>query len=153
MDKAQQLKYQLYTKCAEYVAQRISHIQSAINAAGDSGNDETKSSVGDKHETGRAMIQLEQEKNAKQLKETLKLKTLLDRINPNQKSQIVALGSLVITNKEKFYISISAGKIMIEKEIYFAISPTSPIGEKLMGLKVNQEISFNGTLYSIKDIL
>ena len=153
MDKTQQIKFQLYAKCVDYVDQRLSHIQSAIDAAGDSGNDETKSSAGDKHETGRAMMQLEQEKNAKQLIETLELKKLLDRVNPGQKSKIVALGSLVITNKEKFYISISAGKIMIADEIYFALSPTSPIGAKLNGLRANQEISFNGTLYSIKDIL
>jgi transcription elongation GreA/GreB family factor len=153
MDKNQQLKFQLYTKCVDYVNQRMSHIQAAIDAASESGNDETKSSAGDKHETGRAMMQLEQEKNAKQLIETLELKKLLDRINPNQQSQTAALGSLVITNKEKFYISISAGKLMIDSEIYFAVSPTSPIALKLIGLTADQEMNFNGSLYSIKDIL
>ena len=153
MDKNQQLKFRLYQKCVGYVLQRLSHIQSAIDASTESGNDETKSSAGDKHETGRAMMQLEQEKNAKQLKETLELKKLLDRINSDQKSQIVAPGSLVITNKEKFYISISAGKIMIDTEIYFAISPSSPIALKLMGLATNQEMNFNGVVYSVKSIL
>lgn len=153
MDKNQQLKFQLYNKCVDYMDQRISHIQAAIDAVSESGNDETKSSAGDKHETGRAMMQLEQEKNAKQLNETLELKKVLDRINPNQQSQVAALGSLVITNKEKFYISISAGKINIDTEIYYAVSPTSPIALKLIGLKVNQEINFNGSSYSILDIL
>jgi transcription elongation GreA/GreB family factor len=137
----------------EYVELRLSHIQSAIDAVTESGNDETKSSAGDKHETGRAMMQLEQEKNSKQLRETLELKKSLDRTNPNQHSQVVALGSLVITNKEKFYISISAGKIIIESEIYFAVSPTSPIAIKLIGLAQNQEMNFNGSLYSILQIL
>lgn len=153
MDKYRQLKSQLYNKCVDYVEQRMSHIQSAIEAATESGNDETKSSAGDKHETGRAMMQLEQEKNAKQLIETLELKKLLDRINPNQQSQRAALGSLVITNKEKFYISISAGKLEIDSEIYFAISPTSPIALKLIGLTVNEEMKFNNSLYSIQHIL
>ena len=152
MDK-DQLKLQLYTKCVDYVNQRMSHIQAAIDAASESGNDETKSSAGDKHETGRAMMQLEQEKNAKQLIETLELKKLLDRINPNHQSQTVALGSLVITNKENFYISISAGKLMIDSEIYFAVSPTSPIALKLIGLKADQEMDFNGSLYSIRQVL
>lgn len=153
MNKNQQLKSQLYTNCVDYVNQRMSHIQAAIDAAGESGNDETKSSAGDKHETGRAMMQLEQEKNAKQLIETLELKKLLDRINPNQQSQTAALGSLVFTNKEKFYISISAGKLMIDSEIYFAVSPTSPIALKLIGLTAGQEMNFNGTLYSIQEVL
>jgi len=153
MDKYRQLKSKLYNKCVDYVGQRMSHIQSAIEAATESGNDETKSSAGDKHETGRAMMQLEQEKNAKQLIETLELKKLLDRINPNQQSQRAALGSLVITNKEKFYISISAGKLEIDSEIYFAISPTSPIALKLIGLTVNEEMKFNNSLYFIQHIL
>ena len=153
MDKYQQLKSQLYLKCVDHVAQRMSNIQSAIDAATESGNDETKSSAGDKHETGKAMIQLEQEKNAKQLHETLELKKLLDRINPLQHSKIIALGSLVITNKEKFYISISAGKIILDTEMYFAVSPTSPIASKLIGLKVNNELNFNGSLYVIKQII
>ena len=153
MNDFQQIKLQLYNKCVDYTEQRLNNIQSAIDAANESGNDETKSSAGDKHETGRAMMQLEQEKNAKQLVETLELKKLLDRINPNQNSQTTALGSLVITNKEKFYISISAGKIVIDSEIYFAVSPTSPIAIRLIGLKANQEMNFNGSVYSIKQIL
>lgn len=153
MDKNQELKSQLYTNCVDYVNQRMSHIQAAIDAANESGKDETKSSAGDKHETGRAMMQLEQEKNAKQLIETLELKKLLDRINPNQQSQTAALGSLVITNKEKFYISISAGKLMIDSEIYFAVSPTSPIALKLIGLTTDQEMNFNGSLYLIQQVL
>jgi len=153
MDHDQQLKLQLYNKCVDYVEQRISHIQCAIEAVSESGNDETKSSAGDKHETGRAMMQLEQEKNSKQLHETLELKKMLDKIMPNQKSQTVALGSIVITNKEKFYISISAGKITINAETYYAVSPTSPIAIKLIGLTINQEINFNGSLYAIQQII
>lgn len=153
MDKNQPLKLQLYNQCVEYVTERLSRIQSAIDATSESGNEETKSSAGDKHETGRAMIQLEQEKNAKHLNEIIELKKLLDRINPNQKSPVVALGSIVITDKEKFYISISAGKMVVDSEIYFAVSPTSPISLKLLGLKAKQEMNFNGSLYAIQQVL
>ena len=153
MVQSTNLKSQLYAACIDYVEQRISHIQSAIDAASESGNDETKSSAGDKHETGRAMMQLEQEKNAKQLYEIIELKKLLDKINPEQQSSKASLGSIIITNKENFYISISAGKISIDNKNYFAVSPSSPIGSKLLNLKVNQEINFNGNNYSIQQIL
>jgi transcription elongation GreA/GreB family factor len=153
MEQSTNLKSQLYAACVDYVEQRINNIQSAIDAASESGNDETKSSAGDKHETGRAMMQLEQEKNAKQLHETIELKKLLDKTNPNQQSSKAGLGSIIITNKENFYISISAGKINIGNKNYFAVSPSSPIGSKLLDASVNQEISFNGTSYSIQQIL
>lgn len=147
-----QLKSQLYQKCIEYVAERLSHVQAAIDAATESGNDETKSSAGDKHETGRAMMQLEQEKNSRQLFETMELKNALDKINSNQQSTVVAPGSIVLTDKGNFYISISAGKIQIDTVVYFAVSPASPIAAQFLGLTVGKQVNFNGNLYKIKEI-
>ncbi len=148
----QKLKSLLYQKCIEYADERINRIQSALDAAGESGNDETKSSSGDKHETGRAMMQLEQEKNSKQLFEAMELKKMLNKINPNQKSLTASLGSLVITNKGNFYISISGGKIEIDAAVYFAVSPLSPIGTKLKGLSKTARFDFNGQAYEIEQI-
>lgn len=147
------LRTELYNKCLEYIENRLNHIQSAMNAALESGNDETKSSAGDKHETARAMMQLEQEKNANILAQTLELKKTLNKINLYQQTDTASLGNIIITNKEKFYISISAGKITFDNEIYYAISPLSPIALKLMGLKANQEFIYNEKLYLILQIL
>ncbi len=147
------LRTELYNKCLEYIENRLNNIQSAMNAALESGNDETKSSAGDKHETARAMMQLEQEKNANILAQTLELKKTLNKINLYQQTDTASLGNIIITNKEKFYISISAGKITFDNEIYYAISPLSPIALKLMGLKANQEFIYNEKLYLILQIL
>ncbi|MFY9309459.1 MAG: 3-oxoacyl-ACP synthase [Bacteroidia bacterium] len=147
------LKSLLCNKCEQYIAQRLATVQAAISAAAESGNDETKSSAGDKHETGRAMMQLEQEKNSRQLNEVMELQKLLNKINPSQNAAVVEPGSLVFTDKGTFYIAISAGKLTIDKNVYFAISPTSPIAVKLMGLKVNDGMEFNGVKYLIKEII
>lgn len=147
------LKSQLYTKCAEYIALRMSTVQAAIDAASESGNDETKSSAGDKHETGRAMMQLEQEKNGKQLHEVQELQKLLNKIDPSQITNNISLGSLVYTDKGNFYISISAGKLIVDSKVYFAISPVSPIAVKLMGLAVGDKMEFNGVNYVVLEVL
>jgi transcription elongation GreA/GreB family factor len=152
MDK-QSLKLQLYNQCIDYVDKHIVNAQQAMNNATESGNDETKSSAGDKHETGRAMAQLEQEKSAKQLHEAVELKNSLLKISINQQSEKVSLGSLVITDKTNFYITIATGKMLIEDQIYFAISPNSPIGKALMGKSYGQKVNFNEEEYSIKNIL
>ncbi len=144
------LKSQLYHKCLQYVDQWIKNIEIAINNA--TSVDESKSSAGDKHETGRAMAQLEQEKNSKQLKEALELKNTLLKINPNIQSSVVSLGSIVLTDKGNFYISIAAGKIIIDAEIYFAVSPSAPIAKAFTGGTKNQEINFNGQHYCIKAV-
>ncbi len=147
------IKEQLYTQCSAYVNQCLVNIQTAIDASNESGNNETKSSAGDKHETGRAMIQIEQEQYAKQRVKALEVKKMFDKINPLQNSKNVALGSLVITNKGDFYISISAGKITIENKNYYAISQASPFGLKLFGAKKNQQINFNNQVYRILDVV
>jgi hypothetical protein len=148
-----QLKKQLYQKCLDFVQQRIDHIEQANKNASDSVKEETKSSSGDKHETGRAMAQLEQEKNGKALAEALELQVLVAKINPLHFSEKILPGSLVITDRGNFYISISAGKIFIDKEIYFAVSPASPIAAKLMGLKKRDIVAFNGQRYEIINVL
>lgn len=147
------LKSQLYAKCAEYIALRMSIVQAAIDAASESGNDETKSSAGDKHETGRAMMQLEQEKNGKQLHEVQELQRLLNKIDPSHHVNKISLGSLVYTDKCNFYISISAGKLVVDSNVYLAISPVSPIAMKLMGLSAGGKMEFNGVKYIVMTVV
>jgi hypothetical protein len=148
-----ELKLTLIEKCTDYIDQQINNIQEALTEAKESGNDETKSSAGDKHETGRAQMHLEQEKNAKQLQEAINLKRLLSKINPNDRSGKVVQGSIVKTDKGNFFISISAGKFIVDSIDYFAISPLSPIAQILKTAKVKQEIEFNGKKYMVKEIL
>ena len=56
------IKQELYKLCLEYVENRFQTIQNTIKEIQESLGSETKSSAGDKHETGRAMLQLEREK-------------------------------------------------------------------------------------------
>lgn len=149
----QHIKLQLYNKCLEFVEQRISNIQEALAAASESGNDETKSSAGDKHETSRAMMQLEQEKSGKQLTEAFELKNTLDRIVIDKPQTTVANGSLILTNNGNFFIAISAGKIIVDNIIYFAISSSSPLGKVLMGLSKKSSVQFNGKEYVIEQLI
>ncbi len=147
------IKKQLHTKCSEITLKRVQDLSTIIQEAQNAANNETKSSAGDKHETGRAMAQLETEKLSKQLAEALKLEQTLTQINPESNHLQVGLGSLVTTNNGKFYISISLGKLELNSETYFVISPVSPIGKLLNGLKQNESFSFNGRSYLINEII
>ena len=148
-----EIKQQLHSKCFEIAQQRVMSLSTIIQEAQDAANNETKSSAGDKHETGRAMAQLETEKLTKQLSEAIKLEQVINQVNPKLEHKIAALGSVVITNNGIFYISVSLGKIEIDKQTYFAISPKSPIGKLLIGLKEKNSFSFNGRAYSIEKIV
>ncbi|MEO8886496.1 MAG: 3-oxoacyl-ACP synthase [Mucilaginibacter sp.] len=147
------LKEELYRQCLNYVQTRMDAAQQGINEAQQASKDDTKSSAGDKYETGRAMMQQETDRNMAQLNEANKLKVALNTINPTAKHTVIETGSVVKTNNGNFYIAISAGTFTVDNENYFAISPASPVGIKLKGLKAGDEFNVNGKGYKIINVL
>lgn len=146
------IKHELYNLCQVYLQQRIQTAKQAIEEAQQAANNETKSSSGDKYETGRAMMQLEIEKDSVQLSESLKLKQALDQISIDNSSTSVHPGSLVVTDQAVFFIAISVGKLTLHGKTYLAISPASPVGIKLLGLKLNDSFTFNDRTYVVQEI-
>lgn len=138
------VKQLLFERCEQYVAQRIETAKTAMEAAQAAANEESKSSAGDKYETGRAMAQLERDRHAQLLAEALKLQQELDRIDAGKAYTSVQPGSLVITSQGKYFIAISAGKISVDQTDYFAVSAASPIGIQLNRKQANEEVVFNG---------
>tara|TARA_R110000782_G_scaffold251934_1_gene339601 strand:- start:60141 stop:60575 length:435 start_codon:yes stop_codon:yes gene_type:complete len=113
------IKKALHQCCLTLAEDRIASLQHILKETQQAANNETKSSAGDKHETGRAMAQLETEKLTSQLTEALNIKQNLAQINPTITSKVVVLGSAVYTNKGNFYIAASIGKVAIENEVFF----------------------------------
>jgi transcription elongation GreA/GreB family factor len=147
------IKEKLFFHCENYIQKRKNLLEQRKNELQLALTYETKSSAGDKHETGRAMIQIEREKLGNQLllleKEFQKLRSLKNHYNTG----IVSLGSVVRTDKENFYIALAAGPCDIEIHTYYCISPTSPIGKLLLGKKVKEHINFNSKISTITEIL
>jgi hypothetical protein len=61
-------------------------------------------------------------------------------------------GAVVITDKQAFLLAIGAGKFMVGKRVFFAISAQTPIYMALKGRKVGDEIVFNGQSQTIREI-
>lgn len=144
-----ELKTLVLKRCHEIVAGRISTAQAALDAAQQAANDETKSSAGDKYETGRAMAQLAMEQNSAHLTEALKLRKQLEVIKPDSTGDFVQRGSLIQTDQALYFISVSVGIIDVDREKIAVISPESPIGALLMGKRVHDSFSFNGRAFKI----
>lgn len=147
------LKKILYDQCQTYVQQRIDTARQAMEAAQEAANSESKSSAGDKYETGRAMAQLERDRHAQLLAEALKLEQDLSRLNMDKLYNTVQAGSLAITSRGAFFISISAGKLTLDGKDYFAISPASPIAMALTGHRAGDTILFNKLPYQVISIV
>lgn len=146
------LKKILFDKCLEFVDERIELESAAIERAKKAAASEEKSSAGDKYETGRAMMHLEQEKYARQLQQALDLKKSLMQLDVKKSYATVQPGALVITNRDNFFFAISADEIEIDDEEYLALSFASPLGQAFAGLKEGESVDFRGVKYAINSI-
>lgn len=147
------LKSQLYQLCLTFIQNRIENIEYSIQQARQASNDDTKSSAGDKYETTREMMQQEMDRNSKLLYEAGQQKIALQQIENVDAAKEVKNGSLVLTSGGNFYISISAGELKHDGQIFFAVSQAAPIGKLFIGKKVGEELNFNGKKYLVTDIL
>ena len=147
------LKHQLLAECKRHVDLRIATAKQSMDDAQQSANEENKSSVGDKYETGRAMMQIERDKAATQLEEAVKLKHILDHIAIDTESQKVISGSLIITDSKKIFISIGLGRLTLDGEQFLVVGVGSPLGKALMGLNVGDQVVFNNERLTILQIV
>lgn len=147
------LKEQADLFCERYVESKLRRIHSEMDKIKDALQSETKSTAGDKHETGRAMLQLEREKLGQQLREIEKIRETLKKVPKETKTDVVALGSLVKTDKAIYYISISAGRFQYEEYEIYCISLKTPIAQCLMGKTVGDTFEFNRNQSTILEVL
>ena len=145
-------KKALFELCNQLVNERVKMAEDGLKQAQAAANNETKSSAGDKYETGRAMMHLEKEKLSIQLSEAIKMRKALLLINPSKTSEKAELGSIVKTSTANYFLAISAGALQVEEGGYFVISPVSPIGQLLIGKVEGDKIEFGGKQSEIMTI-
>lgn len=145
-------KEHVHAACLEELNNSIIFFQKALSDLKDGAQNDAKSSAGDKHETSLSMMQIEQEKIRKQLKEVQEMKASLDKLNPHVVSRKINLGSLIKTNIGYFYIAVALGKLRLDQLELYVMSPQSPMAIKLIGLSVHDEIEMNSKKIVIQDI-
>ena len=81
------------------------------------------------------------------------LQNVLDKIDVTLSTPMVSIGSLVITNKLHFFISVPLGKINFDEQDYFFVSLTAPLAKSFVGKQKGDRVLFNGQEYLIEEIL
>ena len=148
--KTYQMKSELLEIIHQKISEKIQKLEQLIAETRASNND-TKSSMGDKYETSREMLQQEINHLQIQLNEHLKSQQILKNINPNP-HKIVTLGSLVETEKGMFFIAISLGELSFNQEKIFVISAESPLAKAMNGKKTGESFVVNNLTQIIKNI-
>ena len=123
---SKKIKEHLLLSCDQQIMKKYTTIQDKIKGIVASLDDATKSSAGDKHETARAMLQLDREQAGERLVEIEKTLEVLHKINLTKTAAHAHLGSLVTTNKGNFFLSISLGVLTYQKTTYYCIGLTNP---------------------------
>ncbi|NJB81448.1 3-oxoacyl-ACP synthase [Wenyingzhuangia aestuarii] len=145
-------KQKLVELCLSIVNKKLAVIQQAIDGYKVDLLSESKSSAGDKHETGRAMLQLEMEKLGQQYQTVLVQKEGLAKINSSETTK-ARVGSLVMLNGIYYFIASSIGQINYEEKTIMVVSVNSPIGRLLLGKEKGMVLLFNGKQLKVEEVL
>lgn len=146
------MKKALHQYCLELLGKRLKLSEQDLADAKESFQSETKSSVGDKHETSREMAREELRKLELNHSQLLNMKRELEQFNPNNKSAVLGKGSFVKTNIGNFYIACSIGKISYGTKEYFVMSENAPMAQALKGAKQGDQCQFQGQRITIIDL-
>ena len=143
-------KEEIYNKCLELHMEKISHLETAMQEAEKSAHDYGQQS--DAFDSHRMQLIGKRDMYAQQLKTEMEALETLYKIDLSMNHQTVEFGSVVITNKQKVFVSIGAGKIPIENDTFYAISLQVPFFQAMKGLKKGDEFDFRGNKFKIVEV-
>lgn len=146
------LKSSVHEALTQNLLQKHIDLTAIQTDASDGKSNDAKSSAGDKHEVGVAMVQLEQEKLGKQVQIIEEQLTLLSRIDLSKNHVKISLGSLVQCENQWYYFSIGHGLLQVENEAVFCLNPQAPLGKEMLGKAAGELVSFQGRKMVIQSI-
>ena len=148
------LKNLLFDHCENHINNKLKNYLKIDQELFKSLNEETKSSAGDKHETTRAMIQIEREKNSKRIKEIENSKKQLIVIKSVQLNNLkVSPGSIIFTSNNNYFISISSEIYSSDTNKIYCVSTNTPIAKSYLGKKIGDIVTFNNIESKIEKII
>lgn len=114
----------------------------------------------DRYDSYRTKMMRSRDMYAKQLSNANASIRILRELLQQPPHNIADHGAVVETDKQRFFLSIGAGKFLVPhhtttqqtQDIYFAISAQTPIYMALKGKKVGDRIIFNGLTQTINAI-
>lgn len=152
MKNPTEFKHKVHQACLDQIEERIQHLEHRLETLMESKESETKSSMGDKYETGATMIQIDEEKVREQLRNNQTVKVELQQLRLDKTLPQVNKGDLVVTDKGIYFIGIGLGKMQVEEQTCFCVSPEAPVGQAMIGSRIGDTIHFNGSAINIQEV-
>jgi transcription elongation GreA/GreB family factor len=143
------LKVKVHQNCEQVLADKLKLISDDLESLQQAQQNETKSSMGDKYETGPAMLNQQRQRLLQQQQQLNANMRALGQLNPRATTEMVQLGTLLATDQGLFYLAIGLGAIECEDHQVWVISLQSPLGQALNAHKPDQTINFQGRTYRL----
>ncbi len=106
----------------------------------------------DRYDPYRTKLMNQNNLYAQQLKQANTLLVTLQKIQTDKEIKVVEFGAVVITSKQKIFVSVGMGKVELDGDIYYAVSPQVPIFQAMRGKKAGDTFTFNGQTIEIIDV-
>jgi len=150
MENKIEFKKQLYNRCMEILEESAETARQQMNEVQEDANEaELEHDVFD---GSRSELLRKRDIYAEQLQKAVDEIQILKKVSFDQLSEQVEFGAVVITNKQKIFITLGLGKVTMDGETYFVISKDVPIYKAMEGLKKGDEFEFNNIKFTIKDL-
>ena len=140
----------LYEIINTNIKDKINYLESLIEDLRASNND-TKSSMGDKYETSREMMQQEITRIQNQLNEVLVQQEQFQKITPISNDKIIN-GSYIETSMGNFCIACSLGEINYNGKKVFVLSNITPLAKVILGKQKGDSFEMNGKQFKIENV-
>ena len=144
------LKIRLHEKCIELQKITVKQLQDEIDEAIKQSNEYGQPK--DRYDAYKNKLMRQVELFGEQLKKANLVLATLQRISVQKEINTVEFGALVITDSQKIFVSAGLGKINLNEEDYYAISPAVPIYKAIAGMKKGESTIFNGKEIIIQEI-
>jgi len=140
----QAFKEDVFKQLRAQLILQIEALDQEVKSIKEARNSDTKSSAGDKFETGRAMMQMEMDKYESGLIKTQRFLLDLEQMETASVQQKIGSGALIFTNFETYLLGIPFGKITVNQKDVYVLSTLSPLGMALIGKQEGDVIELNG---------
>ena len=149
--QGESLKRRLVEAIALELEAQLAQLTAKIDGAREAAKGEVKSSAGDKYETGRAMMHLEEEMFTRQRASIFEQRAALAEL-PLEAQEEVTLGALVESSRGALFFSVGIGSVEIDGVGYLCLSPEAPLAEALWGAEAGDEVDFRGAQIQVEAI-
>ena len=148
MQKNVIVKSEVRTYVKEAIAQKIQKLDDFLEFTLEASREVKKTS---KYDSIREEMQEEIYQMQKQMASLKDLKRNLAKIS-EKTSERIQLGSIVFTNKARFFISVSLGEFFFEGDWFYAISEESPMAKIMFGKQVGDSFTLNNISQVIEQV-